>query len=48
MSGGDFLKILVAEDDITSRLFMKKFLSRYGECDLAVDGLEAIESYLSA
>lgn len=37
------MKILIAEDDLTSRMFMKKFLSRYGVCDIAVNGIEAIE-----
>jgi len=42
------MRILIAEDDLTSRIFMKKFLSKYGECDIAVNGLEAIDSYLQA
>lgn len=37
------MKILIAEDDFTSRLFIKKYLSRYGECDLAMNGMEAID-----
>ena len=27
---------------------MKKFLTKYGECDVAVDGLEAIDAFLQA
>lgn len=42
------MKILIAEDDLTSRKFLSKFLSQYGECDLVVDGLEAIDAYLIA
>ena len=42
------MRILIAEDDFTSRLFMKKFLSKYGECDVVVDGLEAIDAYLNS
>lgn len=42
------MKILIAEDDMTSRKFLNKFLSHYGECDLVVDGLEAIDAYLMA
>lgn len=42
------MRILIAEDDFTSRKFMQKFLSKYGECDVAVDGLETIDAYLSA
>lgn len=37
------MKILLAEDDLTSRLFMNKYLSRFGECDIAANGIEAIE-----
>ena len=42
------MKILIAEDDFASRVFMKKFLSKYGECDVVVDGIEAIEAYLNS
>jgi len=37
------MKILVAEDDLTSRLFMSKYLDRFGECDVVTNGIEAIE-----
>lgn len=40
------MKILIAEDDLTSRKFLDKFLSQYGECDTVMDGLEAIDAYL--
>ena len=39
------MKILLAEDDLTSRLFMNKYLSRFGECDIAANGIEAIEKF---
>jgi two-component system chemotaxis response regulator CheY len=42
------LKILIAEDDLASRKFLSKFLSRYGECDIVVDGLEAVDAYMLA
>ncbi|WHH60085.1 response regulator [Petroclostridium sp. X23] len=42
------MRILIVEDDLASRTFMEKFLSKYGECDIAVDGLEAIELFLQA
>lgn len=41
-------RILIVEDDMVSRKFLSKFLSRYGDCDLVVDGLEAIDAYLMA
>ena len=42
------MKILIAEDDFASRKFMLRFLSKYGECDITVDGMEAIEAYTMA
>lgn len=42
------MKILIAEDDFASRMFLYKFLSGYGECDLTVDGIEAVEAFLMA
>lgn len=40
------MRILIAEDDLVSRKFLHKFLLQYGECDLVVDGLEAIDAYM--
>lgn len=40
------MKILIAEDDMVSRKFLSKFLSQFGECDLVVDGLEALDAYM--
>jgi two-component system chemotaxis response regulator CheY len=34
---------LIVEDDFTSRLLLQTFLSRYGECFVAVNGQEAVE-----
>lgn len=42
------MRILIAEDDLVSRKFLFKFLDRYGECDLVVDGLEALDACLLA
>ncbi|HEY5587277.1 MAG TPA: response regulator [Ruminiclostridium sp.] len=42
------MRILIAEDDPTSRIFMQKFLSKYGECDIAVDGVETIDAFFIA
>jgi two-component system chemotaxis response regulator CheY len=39
------MRILIAEDDFASRKFMLRFLSKYGECDVTVDGMEAIEAF---
>ena len=37
------MRILLAEDDFVTRKFMMNFLSSYGECDAAVDGMEAVD-----
>lgn len=40
------MRILIVEDDLASRKFLSKFLSQYGEIDIVVDGLEALDAYL--
>jgi two-component system chemotaxis response regulator CheY len=40
------MRILIAEDDMASRKFLLKLLSMYGECDVVIDGLEALDAYL--
>ena len=42
------MKILMAEDDFATRKFMVSMLSKYGECDVAVDGIEAVDAYMMA
>ncbi|HMM19805.1 MAG TPA: response regulator [Selenomonadales bacterium] len=42
------MRILIAEDDLASRKFLQKFLSQFGECDLVVDGEEAVEAFMIA
>ena len=42
------MKILLAEDDFVTRKFMSTFLSKYGECDVTVDGLEAVDAFMMA
>jgi two-component system chemotaxis response regulator CheY len=36
---------LIVEDDFISRKILQKILSRYGECDVATNGLEAIRAF---
>ncbi len=42
------MRILIVEDDHVSRKFLFKFLSSYGECDVTVDGMEALEAFMMA
>jgi two-component system chemotaxis response regulator CheY len=39
------MRVLVVEDDFVSRKLMQKLLGNYGECDIAVNGMEAIEAF---
>ncbi len=42
------MKILIVEDEITSRTILTKILAKHGECDYAIDGLDTIDSFSSA
>jgi two-component system chemotaxis response regulator CheY len=42
------VKILIVEDDFTSRVLLQTVLSRYGECHIAVNGKEAVEAFRMA
>lgn len=46
--GSTGLKMLVAEDDFASRLMLAKFLGRFGEAHVAVNGAEAVEGVAAA
>ncbi|HBE08984.1 MAG: response regulator transcription factor [Eubacterium sp.] len=42
------MKVLVAEDDMASGKFLTKLLSKYGQVDLARDGIEAVDNFVKA
>ena len=42
------MRILLAEDDFVTRKFMTNFLGKYGDCDVAVDGMEAVDAFMMA
>ncbi len=42
------MRILIAEDDFASRKFMQKYLNTFGDCDVTVDGEEAVEAFMMA
>lgn len=42
------MRILLAEDDFVTRKYMTNFLSKYGECDVTVDGMEAVDAFMMA
>jgi two-component system chemotaxis response regulator CheY len=42
------MKILIVEDDFVARRTLKEILTPYGECDVVVDGEEAIQAFQMA
>jgi two-component system chemotaxis response regulator CheY len=42
------MRILIVEDDFRSRKLLQAILSPYGECDIAVNGEEAVEAFKMA
>ncbi|MBN1647125.1 MAG: response regulator transcription factor [Spirochaetales bacterium] len=42
------MRILIVEDDFASRKMLQKYLSPYGECDVVVDGQEALDAFTFA
>ncbi len=42
------LRILIVEDDFTSRQLLVAALSRYGDCHIAKDGLEAVQAVIES
>jgi two-component system chemotaxis response regulator CheY len=42
------MRTLIVEDDFTSRLLLQAFLSQFGECHIAVNGVEAVAAFRAA
>lgn len=42
------MKCLIVEDEFAARRLMQKYLSSYGDCDIAVDGDKAIDAFTKA
>ncbi len=42
------MKYLIVEDDFAARRLLQRDLSNYGDCDIAVDGNEAVEVFRQA
>jgi two-component system chemotaxis response regulator CheY len=42
------LRVLLVDDDFSCRLLLQSFLSRYGECHVAVNGSEAVHAFEAA
>ena len=39
------MRVLIVEDDFISRNVLQHILSEYGQCDIAVDGQEAVDAF---
>ena len=39
------MKILIVDDEFVSRKIAQKILSKYGQCDIAINGVEALEAF---
>lgn len=39
------MRILIVEDDFIGRKVLQRLLLEYGECDVAVDGVEAVKAF---
>ena len=39
------MKILIAEDDFTCRLIMQRLLEPYAQCDVVINGKEALSAF---
>ncbi len=42
------MRVLIVEDDFVSRTYMMKLMSKYGDCDITVNGTEAVEAFRDA
>jgi two-component system chemotaxis response regulator CheY len=42
------MKVLIVEDDFSSRLLLQMLLTKYGECHIAVTGKEAVLAFRMA
>lgn len=42
------MKILIVDDNYNNRLLLQKMLSSHGDCDMAIDGKEAVAAFKMA
>ncbi len=42
------MRVLIADDDFTSRLLLRRLLAPHCECDVAMNGWEALEAFKCA
>ena len=42
------MRSLVVEDNLTNQIVLRSFLSKYGECKVAVNGKQALAAFSAA
>ena len=42
------MRLLIAEDDFIARYVLNEMLAQYGQCDVVVDGAEAVQAFSMA
>ncbi|MBF0474190.1 MAG: response regulator [Nitrospirae bacterium] len=42
------MKFLIVDDNYNNRILLQKMLSQYGDCDMAIDGKEAVDAFKMA
>ena len=42
------MRILIVEDEFAGRRLLQKLLAPHGECDIAVNGIEAVDAFKAA
>ncbi len=42
------MKCLIVEDDFAARKLLQRYFSGYGDCDVATDGIEAVDAFKEA
>jgi two-component system chemotaxis response regulator CheY len=42
------MRTLVVEDDFVSRRLVQRLVERFGHCDIAINGVEAVEAFRTA
>ena len=42
------MRVLIAEDDRVSRIFLTQFMEGYGQCDVAENGMDALDLFMES
>ncbi|MBF0588244.1 MAG: response regulator [Magnetococcales bacterium] len=42
------MRVLIVDDEFNNRMLLQKLLAEHGDCDIVVDGREAVDAFLMA